>query len=525
MRRPPHLLLRAILNRIRALPLPTGSVPITLMLKLRPVLLALVSVWALSACSSAGTQTPIPGGPIMGPVRPTEIEPSATPQDTPEPTPTSGPAFQEYTVRRGDTLGLIADRFNANVDDVLKLNSLTNADVLQVGQVLRIPVLVDRVAPSDKIIPDSEAVYGPSFANFDVSTVAQKYGGYLVGYQERVEGTVMTGPQIIQLVAERFSVGPRVLLAILEMQGGWVTSAALGQTQIDYPMGIVDPSKSGLYKQAFYISSYLNEGYYGKVTGNLTTLEFQDRRRARLAPGLNPGSTAIQDAFAHDSTWDTWLNLIGPNGFLATYKKLFGDPSASAVEPLLPRDLKQPQMRLPFEDGHLWYFTGGPHAGWAAGSAWAAVDFTPKDQAGSCWTSAEWAIAAAPGRVLQAEKGRVMINLSGSGFQGSGWTLMYMHMASEDRVEIGTVLKVGDHVGHPSCEGGAAETSHLHFARLYNGQWIPAGAGPLPLVLSGWVFEGATQEYDGTMARGGQTYEANDAQVPDKNGVVADAGK
>ena len=90
------------------------------------------------------------------------------------------------------------------------------------------------------------------------------------------------------------------------------------------------------------------------------------------------------------------------------------------------------------------------------------MDFTPKDQAGSCWTSADWAIAAAPGKVLQAEKGRVVINLSGSDFQGTGWTLLYMHMASEDRVEIGTVLKTGDHVGHPSCEGGAAETSHLH---------------------------------------------------------------
>jgi LasA protease len=461
----------------------------------------------------------------MGPIRPTEVQPSPTPEDTPEPSPTAGPTFQEYTVRRGDTLGLIADRFSANVDDVMKMNGLTDANALQVGQVLRIPVSVTLVSPSDEIIPDSEAVDGPAYAHFDVASLAQKYGGYLVGYEERVEGTVMTGPQIIQLVAERFSVGPRVLLAILEMQGHWLTTNGLGQNQIAYPMGIIDPAKSGLYKQAFYISSYLNEGYYGKVTGRLTTLQFQDRRRARLAPGLNPGSAAIQDAFAHEASWDDWQNLIGPNGFIATYKKLFGDPSTYAVEPLVPRDLKQPQMRLPFEDGQLWYFTGGPHAGWADGSAWAAVDFTPKDQAGSCWTSAEWAIAAAPGRVLQAENGRVIINISGSGFQGSGWTLLYMHMASEDRVAIGTELKTGDHVGHPSCEGGAAETSHLHFARLYNGQWIPAGTAPLPFVLSGWLFKGAAQEYDGTMVRGDQTYEAADAQVPEKNGVVADGGK
>ncbi len=173
----------------------------------------------------------------------------------------------------------------------------------------------------------------------------------------------------------------------------------------------------------------------------------------------------------------------------------------------------------------MWYFTGGPHAGWVDGSAWAAVDFTPKDQAGSCWTSADWAIAAAPGRVVQVERGRVMINLDGNGFVGSGWTLMYMHMADQGRVQVGTQVKTGDHVGHPSCTGGAAETSHLHFARLYNGQWIPADDPKLPLVLSGWVFQGDPQEYNGKMARGAEAREADDAQVPDKNSVIADGGK
>jgi hypothetical protein len=222
--------------------------------------------------------------------------------------------------------------------------------------------------------------------------------------------------------------------------------------------------------------------------------------------------------------WDDWLTLVGPNGFRATYEKLFGNPFAYEVKNLVPRDLKQPTLRLPWEDGHLWYFTGGPHAGWVDGSAWAAVDFTPKDQAGSCWTSADWDIAAAPGVIVQVENGRVMENLDGNNFQGQGWTLLYMHVASDERVDIGTKVKTGEHIGHPSCEGGAAETSHLHFARLYNGQWIPAADPKIPLVMSGWIFQGSTQQYDGTMVRGGDSREANDAQVQDVNGVIADAG-
>lgn len=449
----------------------------------------------------------------------------ALPAAEPSPTPTFAPAFDEYKVRRGDTLGGIAIRYNLNIDDIMQLNGMTNPNSLQIGQVLRIPISVDKVAPADHLIPDSELVYGTAYANFDVNAVAQKYGGYLVGYHERVEGTMMTGPQIIQLVSERFSVGPRVLLAILEMQGGWVTSNALSQQQIDYPMGHVDGVRTGLYKQAFWMANILNAGYYGILDGSQPIITFGDRRKARFAQAINPGAAAIQNAFAADSTYDSWLSKLGPNGFLGTYQKLFGDPNTYSKDPVIPPGLKQPTLRLPFPDGHFWYLTGGPHAGWVDGSAWAALDFTPKDQAGSCWPSADWAIAAAPGKIVQAEKGRVLENLSGTDFAGNGWTLMYMHMASQDRVTVGTVVNTGDQIGHPSCEGGAAETSHLHFARLYNGQWIPAGDPQIPMVVSGWVTQSAPQEYDGRLVRGSEVREADNAQVPDKNGIIADGGK
>ncbi len=499
---------------------------------LRPLRFLLFALLiALVACSTnAAPPTPQETG-FIGPIAPTATSrpvprnAESDPIITPEPKPTDGPAFTMYKIKQGDTLIGIAAQFDVNQDDIMTLNGLTDPNVLNVGDTVKIPVAVDRVGSDLKLIPDSEFVYGPAYVKFDVNAFAQKYGGYLVNYQERVEGTVMTGPQIIQLVAERFSVGPRILLSILQYQGGWVTSNSLTATQVEFPMGLTEWSHPGLYKQAFYISSYLNAGYYGKLTGQLTALQFTDTRRAKLAPSINPGTAAIQSAFAHEANWDNWQKMVGPDGWIATYRQLFGDPFANAMDPVVPPDLKQPQMRLPFEDGRLWYFTGGPHAGWADGSAWAAVDFKPKDQAGSCWTSADWTIAAAPGRIIQAENGRVVENLAGTDFQGNGWSLLYMHQASDGRVEIGTNLKMGDHIGHPSCEGGAAETSHLHFARLYNGQWIPAADPKVPLVLSGWLFHGAQQEYDGTMTRGSDVREAADAQVPDQNGVTADGGQ
>lgn len=466
----------------------------------------------------AGTRAP-GGAPTASALETSE------PEDTPEPTPTQGPLYVEYTVRNGDTLGGISQRFNISVEELMKANGLSDPHALQVGQVLKIPAWVEKVGPADSIIPDSELVYGPAYKDFSVQATADQFGGYLSQYSERVDGASTTGPQIVQLVAERFSVGPRVLLALIELQGGWVTSPAVGATSLAYPAGLVDPGRSGLYKQLAWAANKLNEGYYGKVYGHGGIMTFPDGERARLAWGLNAGTAALHNMLSKTADWDEWEHLVGRDGFLATYEKLFGDPMSYQVKPLLPKNLTQPVLRLPLQDGKLWYFTGGPHAGWVDGSPWAAVDFAPADQAGSCWMSTFWTIAAAPGVITTAEHGRVVLDLDGDGFPGTGWALLYMHTGEDERVEVGTQVKTGDRIGHPSCEGGAAQTSHLHFARLYNGQWIPAGDARVPMVLSGWVFSEQQQEYDGIMRRGNETREAQNMRVDEVNGIIPDAAK
>lgn len=449
--------------------------------------------------------------------------PTSEPTETPEPTPTQGPIYVEYTVRSGETLGYISARFNLSVEELMKFNGLTDPNALQVGQVLKIPTFVEKVGPAVKFLPDSEVVYGPAYKNFDLAAFIQKYpDSYLAQYNEIVEGKNRTGAEIIQLVAERFSVGPRVLLALLELQGGWVTTATLNGNQIAYPMGLRDPSRQHLYRQAAWAANQLNAGYYGKISGRLSILDFADHDRARLAYGLNPGTAALHNVLAKTATWDEWQTLVAPQGFRATYEKLFGAPEQYEIKTLRPKNLQQPPMILPLEAGKLWYFTGGPHAGWVDGSPWAAVDFAPADQAGSCWPSQYWALAAAPGVITSAENGRVIQDLDGDGFQGTGWALLYMHLADQERVNVGDQLKTGDHVGHPACQGGAAETSHVHFARLYNGQWIAAGDAQVPMTLSGWTFASESQEYNGSMTRGDQTRTAENQRIQERNGITPD---
>jgi murein DD-endopeptidase MepM/ murein hydrolase activator NlpD len=113
-------------------------------------------------------------------------------------------------------------------------------------------------------------------------------------------------------------------------------------------------------------------------------------------------------------------------------------------------------------------------------------------------------VAAAAGLIVRSENGVVVEDLDGDGYEQTGWDLVYLHMATKDRVTVGTWVNRNDHIGHPSCEGGIATGTHLHFVRKYNGEWLAAD-GPIPFVLSGWTVHAGTAPYLGTMTQNGQT--------------------
>ncbi len=77
-------------------------------------------------------------------------------------------------------------------------------------------------------------------------------------------------------------------------------------------------------------------------------------------------------------------------------------------------------------------------------------------------------------------------------------------MATAGRASVGRTLKVGDPVGYPSCEGGTAIGTHIHIARKYNGEWIPADSA-ISFNLDGWIAHIGNAPYEGTLTRGSQT--------------------
>ena len=448
--------------------------------------------------------------PLAG-ISPTRVHGQPYPTPTPDAIRTPPPVRTEdelYVVQPGDSLGVIASMFGVSPALIAQSNGLVSPDWIPVWSLLRIPPPSLRSpGPSYKLIPDSSLVNGPPSVYSNVDTDLAPYSGYLSTYMEEVDGQVLSGAQIVQLVAEQYSVSPRLLLALLEHQSGWVTRRALSEAEQAYPLGFVNATYSGLHSQLSWAANLLNYGYYRWRAGWAGPYALPDGSSVPPGPGVNAGTVAVQSFFATLLPYAEWERAVQPGGFEQTYASLFGDPFAVELDPLVPPGLQQPELQLPFEPGKVWSFTGGPHSAWGSGSGWAALDFAPPGNALGCVLSDEWVTAVADGLVLRSRNGEVLLDLDGDGYEQTGWVVLYMHIDSRDRVEAGRRLMAGDRIGHPSCEGGVSDGTHVHLARKYNGEWIPADA-ELRFNLDGWISSGTGIQYDGTLDRGEVSLEA-----------------
>jgi LasA protease len=458
----------------------------------------------------------IPAGEIVGssdePVQVSLMTPSASPvatqplygTPTPDPFRAIPPLREEevtHIVQWGDSLSTIAAQYQVSPLTITQANSLINVNFLQAGQYLRIPPPEPNPpGPSFKIIPDSELVNGPAGINFDIYGDVANHAGYLLFYSEEVEGYNRSGAAIVDLVARRYSINPRLLLAVLEYQSGWLRNVSPRPETLVFPMGYSAYGWEGLFSQLSWAADQLNQGFYRWRAGWTGPYLLPDGMVISPGPGLNAGTVGVQQMFATIYASERWREVVSEQGFYTFFTELYGNPFERRVEPQIPNDLEQPQLQLPFEEGKVWSFTGGPHSAWGDWAAWAAIDFAPPGYAYGCVPSNEWVVAAADGVVIRSEDGEVLLDLDGDGYEQTGWVLLYMHVETRDRVDLGTVVAAGDRLGHPSCEGGVTTGTHLHIARKYNGEWISAD-GSIPFMLDAWIASSATYPYDGYLTK------------------------
>ena len=414
--------------------------------------------------------------------------------------------YLAYTVQSGDTLPAIASRFNTTVKALSAANpSLeTTQTTMAVGAFIKVPKRPFVSAEIHHLLPDNLYINGTAQIGFDVDEFIQTQPGWLKT-STAFDGTASrSGAEIIKMAAIDYSVSPRLLLALIEYQSAALSQADATPEQMSYPMGYQNSRHSSIYNQVMWAARVLNEGYYNWRSGEMSYFIHQ------VDPRQNAASVAIQNLFARITLSSEQYELaVSEQGFSKTYTRLFGD-AWQLEQSHLEENLRQPAFKLPFEIGKAWAFTGGPHTSWGGegGQPWAALDFAPPSTQFGCVASEEWVTAVASGVIVRSGNGMVTLDLDEDGDERSGWVVMYFHIDSKDRVAAGTKVNDGDKIGHPSCEGGHATGSHVHIARLYNGEWMLA-YGALAFDLEGWIAHRGNALYEGSLSRQSQVINAN----------------
>ncbi len=474
--------------------------------------LALLFILALSACA--------PSVPSELNVSAGESQPAPAMDVTPLPTrPNYKPGeLVDYTAQSGDTLPALAARFNTTVAEIRAANPIIPADATTMpsGMPMKIPIYYLALWASPyQIIPDHAFVNSPTAIGFNSAAFIASHPGWLSDYREYAGGEWRTGAGIVDYVATNFSLNPRLLIALLEYQSRALTDANPPETA--YVLGRRERARASVYLQLVWAANTLNNGYYGWRIGNLTTFDVHDGTQYRPDPWESASSVGLQYYFSKIMGGDEFAAAVGPSGLVRTYRDLFGDPWADSFT-LIPGSLRQPELPLPFQQGQAWTYTGGPHTGWGTGEPFAGIDFAPPSQSSGCFAtdSESYVIALGDGMIVRSETGLVVLDLDGDGNERTGWTIFYLHLASQGRALLGQQVKRGDPVGWPSCEGGRTTGTHVHIARKYNGEWIPAD-GPLAFNLDGWVAQNGTEPYLGTLTKNGLIVTACDcSDIPSR---------
>jgi hypothetical protein len=353
------------------------------------------------------------------------------------------------------------------------------------------------VCSIETLISDGQFVYGPNVYDFDIQTFLESQRGILEAYSESIE-----------LQAGYYSISPKVLLTIIEIQSGLVTDPNPLPESIEHA---VSYQEEGFSQQIEWLAEELYHNFYWYLytyepdrsqIGDELPVIFEDGSVGKIPGCLNAATYSIQVALARVSTPAHWERLVSrdsPLGFYQTYIRLFLSDDPLDTSNIILTDATPPSdlLKLPFPGGERWKFSGGPHA-WDANPSnpWSSLDFGPGSGSCSSPPTDKWVVASAAGNVRVVAGCWVEID------HGGGWTTAYYHLKSDSlKVNNGQYIHQGVRIGNPACEicaDGAASVPHVHFAIKQNGT-VQAIAGTS---LSGWVVHEGSAQYYGYLEKG-----------------------
>ncbi len=169
-----------------------------------------VMVGALMLSGGCGTTKQAPPAEVpvvvMPPVEPPVVMPPPAPKmDLP---PARELSTKTYKVKSGDSLSVIAKRFNVSRADLMKLNKISDPNKVRIGQKLTLPGYVNLNAPE----PVRKARKAAPAAVAGGSSYTVVSGDSLGGIAYRHKTTVKAIKQVNSMTSDRISIGQKLAM-------------------------------------------------------------------------------------------------------------------------------------------------------------------------------------------------------------------------------------------------------------------------------------------------------------------------
>ena len=332
------------------------------------------------------------------------------------------------------------------------------------------------------LLSDGQFVWGPNVGDFDIAAFLEQRGSPLAPDANLVEGH-----------AAYAGINPRVLLTVLELQHGLVTSI---------PDGMEEASLAALIEQtsmALHLAFYQHLYQWGSRADaaqerGQPTIALADGVDLPVAAGISSGSFAVANVLGNalpSTQAEVALAAETQDGFGGVFNSFFPDVDPLDTSNDINADAPPPDdlFQFPFPLNASWRFSGA-HS-WCGGDKCGTVPDRSSMDFMTTWSNFpnfpfKNTVAAAEGSVWiytpTQDPLPCWININ----HGGGWSTSYYHLinigSNSGAMGILNQNQLVGSIGTETCNDGFATGAHVHFTLWYNG----ALADLEGIKLSGW---------------------------------------
>lgn len=368
------------------------------------------------------------------------------------------------------------------------------------------------------LLDDDTFVSAPGFDHAAAQAFLDQQPGTLGSYQATLDGAPVPAAQLIVVagLGNPHEVSPKVLLSLLEVSAGLVTSANPPAATLDRPFELLDQPDASFEAELMSMGALLRERFAAYDPALAPVIELADGSSYQRPPLPNAATYALEVALGRIATdRASFERLIGDGdgSFRATFADLFSAPLRASPQGDIQNG-DTPFLYKPYAGTFnvSAFFDHNPAAG-AFMRFDGATNYSYDGHNGTDFAlpSGNTVLATADGVVIDVANGRTE---SGSASWCPGWagytpvtgmvvshsvngiqyTTTYWHLspgAIGTNPRTGQLFKSGDTILRGEIVGISGDTGcssgpHLHFGVKRNGYatdpygWCGVGADPYP---------------------------------------------